>query len=281
MTRHLITTWNRYRTELSTLGLAALMLATPLDDKFPHISGLMAICELVLLFFYVNATAETRGFLRVALPVAGVWVIARLIEAFGTGRLSHVSPIAGFLLSCTILWALMGRFRSISYVTHGVIAEAIITYLVIAIAFSQLYWILSHFIPNAFDLRIPRAQSAEFLYFSMITLSGLGYSSIFPMNPVVRLIAAFENVIGLFYIAVVVSRFVSSYNMKVQRRAEQRSHGAEQHSHVQALVPHSSVATNGSSVQFQVTPQQVEIYIAGQGRRLIYDLEQGTVKDSL
>lgn len=49
----------------------------------------------------------------------------------------------------------------------------------------------------------------------MVTLSGLGYGSIFPLNPYVRLVASFEN-IGIFYLAVVVSRLVSSYHARVR-----------------------------------------------------------------
>jgi voltage-gated potassium channel len=45
----------------------------------------------------------------------------------------------------------------------------------------------------------------------MITLSSVGYGGILPLNPYVRLIAALESLIGIFYIAVVVARLVSSY----------------------------------------------------------------------
>jgi len=96
-------------------------------------------------------------------------------------------------------------------VTRSVISEAIISYLFIAIAFSQLYWVLDHFVPNAFNQTIPYGQSETFLYFSMITLSGVAYGGILPINSYVRLVAAFENITGMFYLAVVIARLVSSY----------------------------------------------------------------------
>jgi len=52
----------------------------------------------------------------------------------------------------------------------------------------------------------------------MIALSGLGDGSIFPTNAYVRLVAAFENIIGLFDLAVVVSRLVSPYRAEAHRR---------------------------------------------------------------
>ena len=51
----------------------------------------------------------------------------------------------------------------------------------------------------------------------MITLSGLGYSIIAPINPYVRLIVALENMTGIFYVAVVVARLVSSYRARFRR----------------------------------------------------------------
>jgi hypothetical protein len=45
----------------------------------------------------------------------------------------------------------------------------------------------------------------------MITLTSVGYGRIVPVNPYVRLVAAFESMIGIFFVAVVVARLVSSY----------------------------------------------------------------------
>jgi Ion channel len=56
-----------------------------------------------------------------------------------------------------------------------------------------------------------QSQSSTLLYFSMITLSSVGYGGIVPVNPYVRFTAALESMIGIFYIAVVVARLVSSY----------------------------------------------------------------------
>ena len=94
------------------------------------------------------------------------------------------------------------------------ISEAFICYLVIATAFSQLYWVLNRLIANPFNQVIPEGKIGTLIYFSMITLSGVGYGGIIPINPYVRLVAALENMIGIFYIAVIVARLVSSYRAR-------------------------------------------------------------------
>ena len=162
--------------------------------------------------------ANRRIVRRVVLPIAAVWFCARLVEALGDSRhtYTHLAPLAGLVFSCSILWALMDRFDSISKVTSSVISEAFISYMIIAIAFSQLYWVLDHFLDHPFNVVIPLGQSSTYLYYSMVTLTGLAYGGIVPINPYVRLIAALENMVGIFYIAVVVARLVSSYRARVK-----------------------------------------------------------------
>jgi hypothetical protein len=213
-----VRTWlARHRSEMLLAALVAMMLASPLADRSPHIGALLACLQLVFLLMGASYLANRRIIVRVALPIGGVWLLARLLEAFGDSHkiYTHLAPLAGFALSCAVLWALLNRFGSITKVTSSVISEAVISYLVIAIAFSQLYWIIDHFVRNAFSQPVPLGQSGTFLYFSLVTLSGLGYGSLLPMNSYVRLIASFENILGLFYLAVVVSRLVSSYNSRI------------------------------------------------------------------
>jgi Ion channel len=213
MQRTLRVVLKTYRSELLLAALIVFMLSSPLVDHHRRLGGVVAIIQLLLLIVGVLHLADMKIVQRVVLPVGLIWLFARLVEAFGDPRHSytHLAPLAGLSLSCAILWGLLRRFGSIAKVTGSIISEAIISYLVIAIAFSQLYWVLDHFVANAFNQTLALGQSATFLYFSMVTLTGVGYGGILPINSYVRLVAAFENVTGLFYLAVVISRLVSSY----------------------------------------------------------------------
>jgi len=222
----------KYRSELLLASLVAAMLASPLIDHHPRIGGAVALLQLLLLLAGAYYLADRKILRRVVLPIGLVWLFARLLEAFGNPRHSycHLAPLAGLALSCAILWGLLRRFRSIARVTSSIISEAIICYLLIAVAFSQLYWVFDHFVTNAFNQSIFLGQSSTFLYFSMITLSGVAYGGILPVNSYIRLIAAFENVVGLFYLAVVIARLVSSYRPK--------PHPSDLHSEQPAEPPH-------------------------------------------
>jgi voltage-gated potassium channel len=209
----------KYRSEILMVAFVAEMLLSPLGDGHPLVGGFLALTLMVLIFAGASYMANRNIVRYVAVPVAGVWLVARLLEAFADGRhfYAHLAPMAGFVLSCSILWAILDRFDRVPEITSSVISEAFICYLVIATAFSQLYWVLNRLIANPFNQVISEEKIGTLLYFSMITLSGVGYGGIIPINPYVRLIAALENMIGIFYIAVIVARLVSSYRAKSHR----------------------------------------------------------------
>ena len=180
----------------------------------------MALIIMLGVLLGARLSVSKKIVIRVVLPLSGLWILARLAEGFSNGQHFYnlVSHSVGLTLSCAILWALSDRLRT-SQVTSSVIAEAIISYLIIAVSFSQLYWILNELVVDSFNQKVTAANSTEFLYFSMITLTSVGYGGIVPVNPFVRLVAALESMTGIFYVAIVVARLVSAYR-PLQERAD-------------------------------------------------------------
>lgn len=133
----------------------------------------------------------------------------------------------GLVFSCSILWAIFDRFRSNFRNPRNAITKAFISYLIIATAYLQLYWILNRIMDHAFNQVIPSTQSATFLYFNMISLTSVGYGGIVPLNPYVRLMAATGSMAGIFFIAVVVALLVASYRPTVERQRHSAAHKAD------------------------------------------------------
>jgi hypothetical protein len=210
----------RHRTQILLWSLVGEMLASPLADTYPRIETLFGLAVPLMVLAGIGHLASRRIVRRVVLPVAALWMITRIIEAFSNRRETHasLSVFVGLVLSCSILWAIMDHFRAQFRSPRGAIAEAFIAYLVIATVFAQLYWILNRFVDHAFNQEIPPTQNGTFLYFSMVTLTTVGYGWIAPLNPYVRMVAALESMSGVFFVAVVVARLVSSYKPKGSAR---------------------------------------------------------------
>ena len=58
---------------------------------------------------------------------------------------------------------------------------------------------------------LDRVRASKFLYFSLATLTTLGYGDIVAVGPAGRMLAALEVAAGVLYIAITVARLVASY----------------------------------------------------------------------
>ncbi|HLY61464.1 MAG TPA: potassium channel family protein, partial [Terriglobia bacterium] len=59
--------------------------------------------------------------------------------------------------------------------------------------------------------RNPADRQTELLYFSLITLSTVGYGDIVPLSGMARILTALEGVTGVLYIAITVALLVSRF----------------------------------------------------------------------
>jgi hypothetical protein len=54
-------------------------------------------------------------------------------------------------------------------------------------------------------------RHAELLYFSLVTLSTIGYGDVVPLHGEARMLAALKGIAGVLYIATTVALLVSAY----------------------------------------------------------------------
>ena len=57
-------------------------------------------------------------------------------------------------------------------------------------------------------------RPSELLYFSLVTLSTIGYGDVVPLYGEVRMLAALEGLTGVLYIAITVAILVSGYKQQ-------------------------------------------------------------------
>jgi len=89
-------------------------------------------------------------------------------------------------------------------------------YLLIAILWAMFYAILENMTPGSFAELMSGVPENDFLsrkfevllYYSLITLTTLGYGDITPLTPLAKSLSALEAVIGQFYIAILVAGLV-------------------------------------------------------------------------
>ncbi len=116
-------------------------------------------------------------------------------------------------LVCAGLFTYMGR-RS-GPITAGQLYASVSLYLLIAVFWYSIYNLIETAAPASFvEPGVPagtRLPQSTFLYFSLVTLTTLGYGDVLPVTPVARMFAGLEAAAGVLYIAITVARLVAAY----------------------------------------------------------------------
>ena len=84
-------------------------------------------------------------------------------------------------------------------------------YFLIAIAWSYLYVAIAVYDADAFRLSADAALGMQLRYFSLVTMTTLGYGDIVPVSPAARVTAALQAAVGTLYVAIMIGRVVSSF----------------------------------------------------------------------
>jgi len=128
-----------------------------------------------------------------------------------------------FLLGC-IAAILIYVFKS-PRITLDTIFAAVVAYFFLSIIFAIIFTMLFAFNPNYFNLPAPTTLAQfhfltnEMIYFSLITIVGVGYGDILPLLPFSRMLAAVEAVMGHFYMAVLIGWLVGMFISQALRSA--------------------------------------------------------------
>lgn len=105
-------------------------------------------------------------------------------------------------------------------------------YLLAGGAWAALYSAIDHLVPGSFSISPSLATQVEgwhsrhavFEYFSLVTLTTIGYGDVSPIRAPAVTLAWLEAVFGQFYIAVVVAQLVAVRLMQMPRRGDPDSH---------------------------------------------------------
>jgi hypothetical protein len=84
----------------------------------------------------------------------------------------------------------------------------------LAAIFGKVYAMIAYLIPGAFNIsqtftRLSFEGTEDFLYFSVIALTTVGFGDITPVAPIARSFVMVEAFIGQLYPAVLIARLVS------------------------------------------------------------------------
>ena len=198
------------------LSLLLIILLSPFLETHRAGEFFLLIALFVTLTIAVLELHGKRTLRWLAIIVATPIVLIELVGVFYPSRslmiLDYALLMAFFGFSSVGLFSYLGKPGAIS---SGRIYASVSLYLMLATFWFALYNLLEAIYPASFvqagaptGARVPRAA---LLYFSLITLTTVGYGDIVPVTPAARVFAALEGAAGVLYIAITVARLVAAY----------------------------------------------------------------------
>ena len=217
--------------------LLSLYIINPFVQAFFSSRPGLILLDLLVsttLFAATYAVHRSKKVLFVAAvfavpAIAGRWASYAVYTAW----LSIFSHCFGFLFLAFTAGAILLNVLRPTRVTGDIVSGAVCVYMLVGLAWAFLFSLLEVLQPGSFNLPALSAEPlgpapldvrrlSVFMYYSLVTLTTLGYGDITPMTPLARNLAAFEAVMGQLYIAILVARLVGLHIVHAGRDEEER-----------------------------------------------------------
>tara|TARA_Y100000310_G_C20667789_1_gene808576 strand:- start:1045 stop:1794 length:750 start_codon:yes stop_codon:yes gene_type:complete len=180
-----------------------------LADTTAGAAVLTLLLTLVLLAG-IFAVSKHRIQLAFALILGVPWLFTSWANLFTYAPLLDVlTPIFGIIFYLYTITILFLHIIHTKRITSDILFGAVSIYLLLGLFWASIYVMINAVFPGAF-LPVGLAWS-DFLYYSFITLTSLGYGDIIPVLTFARSIAMLEVVVGVLYITILIARLVGLY----------------------------------------------------------------------
>jgi len=191
--------------------IMAILIVGPLFDEFVQLRILMDILWSAVFVSAIYAVSHKKRHIVIALLLA-----LPMLGAIWSGHLvgHHTLQVVGYM--CGVAFILFAIIQMLIFiyghkeVTRDLIIGAAVVYLLMAIMWTFIFIVVETLHPGSFNL--PDIKDIEdtghFLYFSLVTLTTLGYGDITPVTKLARSLSTLEAVIGQLYLVVQVAWLV-------------------------------------------------------------------------
>ena len=204
-------------------ALMVFLIVVPVAEDLGLISGRIM---RVLMFSWLLAFGvwSLKGFGRlfhIGIGLASAGIILSVLSASTPGDSYSISSLAaafGFIV--ITVWATATQVVIGNEISANRVVGAISLYLLLGVFWAIIYAVIEQINQGSFHgLSEPLHQgwSSDWLYFSFVTMTTLGYGDITPVTATARTLAYMQAVFGQFYIAILVAGLVSGYITQQQR----------------------------------------------------------------
>ena len=199
------------------LALLVLLFDVPVAEDLavmsaPVVRALLFSCLLTVGVWSLRGTGRPFT-LGIAFVVVGV--ISNILAAKFPSQLFELAAFAS--LFAFLLLAIAFTLKEVALenvISVNRLVGAVCVYLLLGVIWAVAYSVLDILAPGSFhDFSLVEGQAwdSEWLYFSFVTMTTLGYGDITPASATGKALAYMQAVFGQLYVAILVAGLVSAY----------------------------------------------------------------------
>ncbi len=168
----------------------------------------IVITVLFILIVFATSAKNKTSVTFVTFTIIALW----LSQFLDIKLMNDISGLITILFFLVAIVRLVIRISKSPEVGELEFFEAVNIYFLLGIIGSVLFRLVYAYDPNSFTVnQTGKMHVFDFIYYSFVTLTTLGYGDISPVNPLARSIAIMMSVAGQLYLTMIIALLVGKY----------------------------------------------------------------------
>ena len=200
------------------MALLAQVALYPLLQRQAHGKAALAAVDWVILILALRAARSSGSESRLGYVLLGPAIVLNALVAFWP---NHLAILLSLLAQCAfhtfIIVCLLRYILSDDNMTLDELYAAASLYVLMAFAFSFLLAAIEQLAPGSFYINPANNPDGlvgwwDLVYFSFTCLTSVGFGEITPVSDYARSVVMIEQMSGVLFLAIVISRLISMHN---------------------------------------------------------------------
>ena len=172
------------------------------------------------LLFVLHTSGARRRTFRPALAIVVIAVAGAAVSLLsGAEQASTAAGLIGLLLAFAAPVVILRRIVSSPTITVRLVLGALAIYLLVGLTYAYLYPVISAVTGQPFFVQTTTPGAIDYVYFSYVTLTTVGYGDFTASTSVGRMIAVSEALTGQLYLVSAVALLVGNIGRTIVRGA--------------------------------------------------------------
>jgi hypothetical protein len=199
----------QYGYVLLLLGMTFVVMAAGPPDAWTRV--VTVFLQGLTLLAALLASRVSRPFFRVASVVALISLVTALVSVFVSGSSTPTSVffLLNILLVATVPWVIARALWRRKLIDVQTVLGAVCIYVLLGMMFAFVYAAINGLGSGSFFVQTAHATTPDFLYFSFVTQTTVGYGDFTASGDLGRALAVLEALTGQLYLVTIIAVLVS------------------------------------------------------------------------